>query len=197
MKLRGPFFSIGASGKFADSLVIFKWKDTIVGRKLVYPAQPNTPLQVAQKNIMAVAIAAWQAIAWTAADFSAWRALASTRVKGETGPNQFTREQIRVLRIPDVFSVFFNGYDLPAGGIDRVIAVEGDVGLVAVRFRYGLRPHVLINDVPNTAFGAPVWTYNIPNGTYVSGQRVYWMAYDGANWDARIGQTGIYYFDMP
>jgi len=196
MKVRGGFFSIGCSGKFADSLVAFQWKDTTVIRKLVYPAQPNTPLQVAQKNYMALTILAFQTIIWTEQDYDAWRKLASIRVKGETGPNQFTREYIRVLRIPDTWSILYHGLAFPQAGFDQRILAYGDAGLVAVRFRHGLRPHVLINDVPNTAYSAPYWHFDIPSGSYAVGDRVYFQAYDGANWDARIGQTGIYYFDM-
>jgi hypothetical protein len=198
MKVRGMFGSIAASGKFADMLVAFPWKGLQCVRKLVYPAQPNTPPQVAQKGHMADAMAQWHTTPWTLDDNAAWAKLASLRPKGETGPNQFTREYIRVVRIPSAWSELYAGADAAAGGFDRELIIVGAAGLVNVRVQFGTNKHFLNYDFACVWDAVNLWwDYDIVLGTFVSGERVYFQFYDGANPAASIGITGIYYFDMP
>jgi len=42
MKIRGPFFSAGASGQIFKAIVMFPWKGKTIARELVKPSQPRT-----------------------------------------------------------------------------------------------------------------------------------------------------------
>jgi len=199
MKARGIFGSIEATGKYADIMVAFPWKGLQVIRKLVYPAQPVTPLKTAQQGHMRTAIAEWHNALYTADDNSAWTLLASLRANPETGANQLTREWIRVARVPATWSRLRDIQDVAAGGTDREMRILGAAGLLNVKCRYGTNIRFMntvftcIWDAPNLA-----WLCQIPPGTYVSGERVYYQFYDSATTiDVALGITGVSYFDMP
>ncbi len=48
-KLKGPLFSLGAAGAIGKTIVYFGWKGLNVAREYVVPANPQTPLQTAQR----------------------------------------------------------------------------------------------------------------------------------------------------
>lgn len=56
-KLKGPLFSLAASGKLADTLVYFAWKGLKVARQYVIPANPKTSAQTAQRGYLTEAVA--------------------------------------------------------------------------------------------------------------------------------------------
>lgn len=199
MKARGIFGSLEATGKFGNIMVAFTWKGIQVIRKLVYPAQPITPLKTAQQLAMRLAQAEWHNALYTNDDNSAWVLLASTRASSETGPNQMTREYIRVARIPDTWSRLREGRDAVVGGEDRGLIVGGLAGFANMNARCGTNIRFM-NTVVALVWNAPGETYagNIPLGTFNSGDRVYYQFYDSAGVIAdALGITGIYYFDMP
>ncbi|KKM06256.1 hypothetical protein LCGC14_1745880, partial [marine sediment metagenome] len=51
-KLKGPLFSLGASGQIAKALVYFPWKGLNLVREHVVPSNPNTTGQVTQRGYM-------------------------------------------------------------------------------------------------------------------------------------------------
>lgn len=57
-KLKGPLFSLGASGALGKTLVFFSWKGLDVVREYVVPANPKTTLQVAHRAHLTEAVAA-------------------------------------------------------------------------------------------------------------------------------------------
>ncbi|MBA7524591.1 hypothetical protein ES705_16732 [subsurface metagenome] len=57
-KLKGPLFSLGASGQVAKSLVYFPWKGLNVVREFVVPANPKTTLQTTQRGYLTDAVIA-------------------------------------------------------------------------------------------------------------------------------------------
>lgn len=194
MKARGIFGSIEARGKFGDIMVAFPWKDIQVIRVLKYPAQPRTPLVVAQRLHMANAITEWKASLFTAVDQRAWVSLASLRTKGETGPNQMTREYIRVARAPATWSRLRNGLSIPLAGIDRALIVDGDAGLTDVKVVFGSNiRYMYTTGVCTWHTGDLYWYFQIPIGTFAPGDRVFFQFFDAAALltDA-IGLTGIY-----
>jgi len=196
-KVKGPFLSMKASGKVGDTLVASNWKGIKIMRAYVVPANPNTAAQQKQRGYVRIAIAKWHGYPWTDADLTAWIKLASLSPYGQTGPNQFTRESIRIQTIPSAQSPLTDGRDNASAGVDRTIKVLGAAGLATVRFRWGYKPRVLKNDNATGGHDGIYWYYQIPAGTITSGTRVFWQAYDGATPEASIGITGIYSFVMP
>ena len=57
-KLKGPLFSLGASGKIAKTFVFFGWKGLNVAREYVIPINPNTDPQKTQRGYLRDAVAA-------------------------------------------------------------------------------------------------------------------------------------------
>lgn len=199
MKVRGLFGSIEGRGKFGDMLVGFPWKDVQVVRVLKYPAQPRTALQVAQRGHMGDAIDEWHAALYTDADQSAWIKLASLRPKGETGPNQMTREFIRVARAGGTWSRLNQGqYGFPAG-VDCEFRIVGGAGLANVKVAYGTNIRYMYN-IGVCAWDAANnwWDFQVPAATFNSGDRIYFMFFDSVGAiTAALGITGIYYLDIP
>lgn len=59
-KLRGPFHSDDASGKFANCMVASKWKGRSYMRQLVTPSNPKSFKQLAIRSLITDASLAWK-----------------------------------------------------------------------------------------------------------------------------------------
>lgn len=55
-KLKGPLFSLGASGALGKALVFFPWKGLDVAREYVVPSNPKTAAQTTQRGYMTVVV---------------------------------------------------------------------------------------------------------------------------------------------
>jgi len=64
-KVSGPFMSIDASGTIYKSLTASIWKGRNYIRGYFRPTNPNTAAQIVQRDLMAAAVAAWQALTGT------------------------------------------------------------------------------------------------------------------------------------
>lgn len=197
-KLKLPLLSFEASGQIGKAAVFFTWKGIKVVRVHVIPTNPRSAAQTTQRGYMTDAQAQWHSTAWTVRDFGAWTKFASIATTVRTGHNMFTSEYINVRVATGTWSELYDADDGLAGGVDRELKVVGAAGLANVRVRHGLKTRVMTNDAACIWDAVNLWwDYGIPLGTYTSGDRVYFQFYDGATWGARIGCTGIYYFDMP
>jgi len=56
-KLKGPLFSLGASGSIGEAIVYFGWKGLNVAREYVVPANPKTTPQKTQRGYLSDAVA--------------------------------------------------------------------------------------------------------------------------------------------
>jgi hypothetical protein len=65
VKLAGPCFSMGASGKLGGALVFSTWKGRPLARKLVTPANPQSALQVSMRAMMRFLAQAWEGVGST------------------------------------------------------------------------------------------------------------------------------------
>ena len=61
-KVSGPFMSVDASGTIYKTLTASIWKGRNYIRGYFVPTNPNTAAQQVQRALMAVAVAAWQAL---------------------------------------------------------------------------------------------------------------------------------------
>lgn len=71
---QGPLMSIGASGKFAGTLVYSTWKGRPTVRQLVTPSNPKSAGQVATRAMFKFLAQNWAALSPT--DQASWQALA-------------------------------------------------------------------------------------------------------------------------
>lgn len=92
--VKGPLFSLSASGKIADSLVFMTWKGINDVRKYVIPANPNSANQQTQRGYLRSLVTLWHAIDWNAADQTAFNTWASIANSAMSGFNRWIKEGI-------------------------------------------------------------------------------------------------------
>jgi len=155
-KLKGPLFSLGASGKIGNALVYFGWKGLNVVREYVIPSNPKTTGQTTQRGYLTDAVAAIHAEQALAAlpldadDISAFALWASVVKAATTWFNQLVKNYIDVLIAGDTPAIFREGISTP--GVDKIHVtiycneING-VDITAATFFYGTSKTALIHSV--------------------------------------------------
>ncbi|SDL78300.1 hypothetical protein [Halarsenatibacter silvermanii] len=92
-KVNGPLFSMEASGKFADSLVFYKWNGINVARRHAVPGGDPTPEQEAINEKFSQAVKLYRHL--NAADRNAWKKRAAGRPL--TGFNLFMQKAMQAM----------------------------------------------------------------------------------------------------
>lgn len=93
-KVKGPLFSLSASGQIAKTLVYGDWKGIDVVRKFVIPANPNTAGQQTQRGIFAAAVEDWHTDGFTAIDVAAWNLYALALKVAQSGFNVLVKLKV-------------------------------------------------------------------------------------------------------
>lgn len=88
-KITAPFLSMSARGSIGKTLVAGTWKGVKYMRQHVVPANPQSVAQTAQRNIMALTVAAWQTGFVTASIKAGWNYVAASSGKAISGFNAF------------------------------------------------------------------------------------------------------------
>lgn len=96
-KVKGPLFSLGASGKLADSLVYMNWKGIDDVRQYVIPANPKTADQQTQRGYFTTAVGQWHTDGFTLDDVKAWNLLALALKEALSGFNIYVRLKVNSL----------------------------------------------------------------------------------------------------
>jgi len=143
-KVKGPLFSLGATGKLADALVYMTWKGIADVRQYVIPANPKTALQSLQRGYMIDAVDMWHFNPWNAADLTAFNGWAALSASAMSGFNRVIKEYLTA-RIAagawhPVHSLVISG--VIATGFD--IACTGEAA-VAYTCNYGTSPTAMVN----------------------------------------------------
>jgi len=95
-KLTGPLMSFGARGKLGGSIVYSAWKGINTARQLVTPANPRSPDQVAQRDLMGVIVQAWRSTQVTQAIRLGWNRLAQLTGRPVSGFNTFVSQLVKL-----------------------------------------------------------------------------------------------------
>ena len=93
-KVKGPLFSLSASGQIAKTLVYGDWKGIDVVRKYTIPANPNTAGQQTQRGYFAAAVEDWHTDGFTAIDVVAWNLYALALKVAQSGFNVLVKLKI-------------------------------------------------------------------------------------------------------
>jgi len=150
--VKGPLFSLSATGKLADALVYMTWKGINDVRKYVIPSNPKSTLQTTQRDYLKDAVTRWHVTDWYAADLTAfnnWAAIASSAMSGfnrwikgalDYQRDGYTMEQINKAVISAVVTTGF------------LITLEGHADWTYT-CKYGTSPTAMVetNVVTNTA----------------------------------------------
>ena len=112
-KLKGPLFSLSASGAIAQTIVYFAWKGLKVARQYVIPANPKTTAQTTQRGYLTEAVAKIHAVEVLAAhalvedDQVAYARLGSTFPTPRTWFNQACKIWMncrKAVKVPVIYS---------------------------------------------------------------------------------------------
>lgn len=122
-KLKGPLFSLGASGALAKSLVYFNWKGLNVVRQHVVPSNPKSTGQTTQRGYLTAAVAAIHAAEsdatnpLAAVDKSAYSLYGSTFPTPRTWFNQIVQRWLLAEVNSEVAAIYATGeFADPASG---------------------------------------------------------------------------------
>lgn len=143
-KVKGPLFSLSASGKLADTLVYMTWKGIQDVRKWLKPANPNTENQQVQRGYMTTAVGHWHSVLFIAVDRIAWNLLATVAASPMSGFNRFIKNVVDMLVAGKDYVQIWN-FALVAG--DEQISVYCDAGAAGktLYIRYGTSKTAMIN----------------------------------------------------
>ena len=90
-KVKGPLFSLSASGQLAKTLVYGVWKGIAWARQHVIPANPKTADQQQQRGYYTAAINAWHVDGYTEDDVKAFNLYALAQKMAASGFNMFVK----------------------------------------------------------------------------------------------------------
>lgn len=200
-KLTGPFFSLGASGAIAKTLVAFPWKGLNCLRKYVVPANPNTTAQQTQRGYLRTivdlihAVQAYGAAGLLAADISAYALYASIYKAAQTWFNGLVKQcldqKVDVLR----YAIYFENIITP--GVDSIefdLHWEKEVlaasNITAVDVYWGTSKTALVNSQAAVVAGSSI-TGIIAGLT--TGTKYYFQFRSTAHNDFDGTRSGIYH----
>lgn len=204
-KLKGPLFSLGASGTLAKTLTFFNWKGINVVREWVSPANPNTGLQQTQRGFLQTLVAAIHAAQahgtpLVEADQTAYSALASTTDRIMTWFNMACKVGMDALRGADGRCVYRAGTMSDTDKDDfrpwLGFTDDGVTMLAAGKFYLGTSRTNLI-----TASGAAVVVANVSLGLnalagfsgLTAGNKYFWQFRPDVADPCELSVSGIYY----
>ena len=157
-KLKGPLFSLGASGAVGEALVYFPWKGLNVVREYVVPANPKTTAQNTQRGYLTAAvdkIHIAQALAFdplNETDVMAYSLWGSTYAKPRTWFNQCVKNWIDQRVAVKNATIFCGAVITP--GTDKVnlnIIALGDIPSVDdLAIKYGTSKTALVHSQATT-----------------------------------------------
>jgi hypothetical protein len=143
-KVKGPLFSLSASGQIAKTLVYMTWKGIDDVRKYVVPANPNTALQQAQRGYVKSAIEKWHSVDWIALDKTAWNLLATTQAKVMSGFNSFVKLFVETSVAVKTFAECAGCVIVPADVTATVTFQCGLSGVKEATLKYGTSKTAMI-----------------------------------------------------
>lgn len=157
-KTTAPLFSFSASGAIGKALVYFPWKGIPVVRRYVVPANPEAPLQVAQRDRLELAVTEWHLGKYTAADKTAWNRYAVTLAKPMSGFNAFVKSFVDLLisGVP-VVDPPYNAACITGGAGLVDVGIDEDGEATTCYCRWGYSPTAMNTQVVMVEAPANTW----------------------------------------
>jgi hypothetical protein len=187
-KVKGPLFSLDASGKIADSIVYLKWKGISDVRAYVIPANPRTEKQQAQRAKMTEAVSLWHSTDFNELDFLAWDLYASIMPTPMSGFNAFIKSYIDAKVAEKNFTPLYGGTISNITNSGFTFTIKSDLS-ADVKLYIGTSKTILGNAVSGTYnIGTKTWTFTI---TGLAEGTKYFFEVKSTDPDDQ-GRTGIY-----
>lgn len=200
-KLKGPLFSLGASGAIGKTLVFFGWKGLDVVREYVVPSNPKTDAQNTQRGYITACVTAIHTAQGLAAhamaqiDISAMALWGSVFPTPRTWFNQICKNWIDQ-HVDSLRGVIYHDCDITGGNtiitINLYFTDSGANHTTAGDFWYGTSKTALINHVAATMFDAPYLAIGDLVGL-TNGVKYYVQFRPTAHADFVGVRSGIYY----
>ena len=198
-KLKGPLFSLSASGKLADTLVFLGWKGLNNVRSYVIPANPKTDPQTLQRDNFTVAVEAIHTAQALAAhplaetDMTAYSQWGLTEVGPRTWFNQIISSWRKQFVLGLKAAIYRDGTTIAS---DQAINIrvwftkQGENSITAGDFWYGKTRTALVSKEAAT-FPAPDQATAALTGL-TNGQKYYIQFRPTAHADFVGAYSGIY-----
>jgi len=171
-KLKGPLFSLSASGKLADALVYLGWKGLNNVRQYVIPANPRTDPQKLQRSYLTTAVAKiheYQSLPanfFGPGDVTGYALLGSTYPTPRTWFNQVIKSWVDLKVLGKIPAIFGNVSLTP--GTDKLTVIMGHLpestAITDGKLWYGTSKTALIHSV-DAAIADLLTGVDIPNLT--------------------------------
>jgi len=205
-KLKGPLFSLGASGKLAGTLVYFPWKGLNVVREYVIPSNPQTASQVTQRGYMTAAVAMVHTAQARATkplssdDQVAYSALASAKGKIMTWFNQICKlwcdNEVAAVT-PCVYSgITWGDKDVTAFEVHIYLNEQTPSDLAAGKFYFGTsKTNLIHSEACDINPGSYVYINVVNLSAFLTPGTKYYMQFRPDSGDPCVGaDSGIYNF---
>lgn len=197
-KLKGPLFSLGASGSLGDALVFFPWKGIACVRTHVVPTNPDTDPQKIQRGYLKSAVTFIHESQGVALhpldgdDVIAYRALASLRPTPRTWFNELCKQHIDQLGNDLGMANYCDGSTTPAADslvLALYVQTEGDDTVTVGKIWWGTTRSALINSMDATVVPGLVTATILLLET---GTKYFWQFRPSATADYVGTRSGIY-----
>ena len=175
-KLVGPLMSFGARGKLGGSLVYSAWKGINTARQLVTPANPRSPAQVAQRDLLALIVAAWRSVDIEQAVRTAWNKMAQLTGRPLSGFNLFSSQLVQLAAIDPAASIVSGVSDTGADTVNLScvnlddLAVGDEAGNFTIL--YGASPDALLNEA-TSALAAGVIAFDATAAGFTAADKIF------------------------
>ena len=144
-KVKGPLFSLSASGQIAKTLVYGDWKGIDIVRKYVIPANPNTAGQQTQRGYFANAVEDWHTDGFTAIDVAAWNLYALALKVAQSGFNVLVKLKILCAVAAETWVPLVDCLVTAIGAAGAQINITGTVGST-VKLYWGTSKTSMFNE---------------------------------------------------
>jgi hypothetical protein len=185
-KVKGPLFSLSASGQIAKTLVY--WKGIDIVRKYVIPANPNTSGQQTQRGYFANAVEDWHTDGFTAIDVAAWNLYALAQKVAASGFNMLVKLKIACAVAAEAWVPLVDCLVTAIGAAGAQINITGTIGST-VKLYWGTSKTSMFNEetMVDTA-----GDYEVTLAACGASTKIYFYIMDKTA--ANQARTGIYSF---
>ena len=187
-KVKGPLFSLSASGQIAKTLVYGDWKGIDVVRKYVIPANPNTAAQQTQRGYFGNAVEDWHTDGFTAVDVVAWNLYALAQKVAASGFNMLVKLKIICAVAAEAWVPLVDCLVTAVGAAGAQINITGTVGST-VKLYWGTSKTSMFNQ---EAMADTAGDYEVTLAACGASTKYYFYIIDETA--ANQARTGIYTF---
>jgi len=187
-KVKGPLFSLGASGQIAKTLVYMTWKGIDDVREYVIPANPKSAGQQTQRGYFAAAVEDWHTDGFTAVDVAAWNLYALAQKVAASGFNMLVKLKVACAVAAESWVPLVDCLVTAIGAAGAQVNITGTVGST-VKLYWGTSKTSMFNE---EAMVDTAGDYEVTLAACSASTKIYFYIKDTGV--GECARTGIYSF---